>query len=166
MTAQIQVTLDDKDVMAKLSEVAARGKNLQPALAGFGDYLILVTKDRFQTEQDPEGKPWKPLSEFTLLQKNRWEILTESTDLKTSFRRAADDTSVRMGTDNEYAALHQFGLKKTLNIKSHQRKTKTGTATVKAHTRKVDMPARPFLGFTDQDRSELIETIKEHLLRD
>lgn len=166
MTAQIEVTLDDKDVMAKLSEVAARGRNLQPVLAAFGDYLILVTKDRFQTEQDPEGKPWKPLSAFTLMFKKGSGILTESTDLRTSFSRSADDTSVRMGTDRPYAAMHQFGLKKTLNIKTHQRKTSTGSVSVKAHTRKVDMPARPFLGFTDQDRSELIETIKDHLLKD
>lgn len=166
MTASIQVTLDDRDVMAKLAEVAARGKNLEPALAGFGDYLVLVTRDRFETEQDPDGKPWKPLSVFTLMLKKGSGILTESTDLRNSFHRQADSISVRMGTDRPYAALHQFGLKKTLNIRSHTRKGKTGTAVVKAHTRKVDMPARPFLGFTDQDRVELIETIKDHLLRD
>lgn len=164
MTAQIQVTLDDKDVMAHLAKVAARGKSLAPVMAAFGDYLILVTRGRFEREQDPENKPWKPLSDFTLLYKKNDQILTESTDLRNSFHRVADATSVRMGTDRPYAAAHQFGLKKALNIRSHQRKTKAGTTTVKAHTRAVNFPARPFLGFTDQDRVELIETIKDHLL--
>ena len=167
MTAHIEVTLDDTEVMQMMGMVLARGKSLQPALAAFGDYLIKVTKDRFETEQDPEGKPWPELSEYyeTNIKKGSG-ILTESTDLRASFHWVADATSLRMGTDRPYAAAQQLGLKKELNIKSHQRKTRTSTTTVKAHTRKVDMPARRFLGFTDQDRVELRETIKDHFLKD
>lgn len=171
MTANIQVTLDDTEVMAKLAEVAARGKNLAPVMGAFGDYLVKETVARFEQEKDPEGNPWAELSDFTLKFKKNTQILTESTDLRNSFSRKANATSVRMGTDRKYAALHQFGLKKTLKIKSHRRKVATrgkkgissGVAFVKAHDRKIDIDARPFLGFTDQDRRELIEIVKEHL---
>ncbi|MCF6246917.1 MAG: phage virion morphogenesis protein [Desulfobacula sp.] len=171
MTASIQVTLDDSDVMAKLADVAARGKNLAPVMAAFGDYLVKETVTRFEQEKDPDGKPWKELSAFTLKFKKGNQILTDSTDLRNSFSRKANATSVRMGTDRPYAALHQFGLKKTLKIKSHRRKVKSrskkgvssGVAFVKAHTRDVDTVARPFLGFTPGDRVELGEIVKEHL---
>jgi len=171
MTASIQVTLDDNDVMSKLGRLAARGKSLAPVMRAFGDYLVKETRTRFEQEKDPEGHRWEKLSDYTLKFKKGSQILTESTDLRNSFARRAGATSVRVGTDREYAALHQFGLKKTLKIKSHRRKVKSrskkgissGVAFVKAHKRKVDTVARPFLGFTPQDRQELIETIKDHL---
>lgn len=174
MAVSIQVTLDDKDVMAKLAGIAARGKNIRPVMLAFGDHLVKETVTRFEQEKDPEGKPWEPLSDFTLKFKKNTKILTESTDLRNSFFRDADATSVRAGTDKKYAALHQLGLKKTLKIKSHRRKAKgrdkkgvtSGVAFVKAHTRDVDTIPRAFLGFTDHDQVVLPEIVKEYLLQE
>lgn len=184
MTVIIEASIDHSDVMVKLSKLAAKGTNLRPVMKAFGDHLIKETVTRFEQESDPEGKSWEVLSDFTLASKKNTQILSESTDLRNSFSRKAAKYSVKMGSDRLYAAVHQFGLKKELKIKSHAVKAQTRKAkgrnkrgiqsgvafhkahTRKAHARKVNIPARPFLGFTDHDRVELAETVKEYLLQE
>lgn len=172
MTVFVESRIDDADVMALLGRLAAKGENLRPVMAAFGDYLIKETVDRFDAQRDPDGVPWAPLSPFTLATKKNDRILTESADLRHSFSRKAGKVSMRMGTDRPYAAAHQWGLKQALAIGSHRRRVKSrdqegvasGVAFVKAHVRHVDMPERAFLGYTDADKAELTEITKEYLL--
>ena len=172
MAVLIESRLDDSQVMRKLRRLADRGKDLTPVMAAFGDHLIQETVGRFETERDPEGQPWEPLAAVTLAMKKNDSILSESTDLRNSFSRKAGKRSVKMGTDRPYAAVHQWGLKRTLKIKSHRRRVKSrdrggkasGVGFVRAHDRKVDTQARSFLGFTDHDENVLAETVKEYLL--
>lgn len=50
----------------------------------------------------------------------------------------------RVGTNVEYARIHEFGFKGTVNVKEHLRKGKQ-TYKVRAHTRRVNLPERSFL---------------------
>jgi phage gpG-like protein len=48
-----------------------------------------------------------------------------------------------------YMAAHHFGVQKSVSVKSFTRKSKSRggkTTTVKAHNRRLNLPARPFLG--------------------
>lgn len=172
MTAFVQVRIDDDQVMKRLDDIAKGCRDLRPVLSAFGDYLVKETVTRFDREQDPDGRAWQPLSATTLALKKNKTILTESTDLRNSFHRQVGRAGLKVGTDRPYAAAHQFGLKQAMNIRPHRRRVasrsksgvQSGVAFVKAHTRQVNLPARPFLGFTAQDRQELIETIKDYLL--
>jgi phage virion morphogenesis protein len=175
MTAFVQVKIDDRDVMHRLYEVAARGHNLTPVMKAFGDYLVKETVDRFEKEQEPSGKAWRPLSPETLKYKKNDLILTEKSFLRNSIHRQAGPLHVRVGSNRAYAAAHQFGIKEKLNIRSHRRKVKTrnkrgiqaGVTFVKAHDRDVNLPPRPFLGFRAyRDRKELINTLKDYLKLD
>lgn len=171
MTAFVEVKVDDTDVMDRLRRIAAKGRDVAPVLEAFGDYLVKETVDRFDTRQDPYGVPWKPISWLTWRYKKNKRILVESTDLRNSFSRKVEGFSLKVGTNRPYAAVHQFGLKDTLQIKAHRRRVKgrskrgvqSGVAFVKAHDRKVNIQARPFLGFTPGDRQELAQTIKEYM---
>lgn len=51
-----------------------------------------------------------------------------------------------VGTNVEYAAIHEYGWEGVQTVKEHLRKTKSGnTATVRAHARSVKLPERSFL---------------------
>jgi len=71
------------------------------------------------------------------------------------------------GTGTVYAAVHQFGINKTVNVKAHTRKIKQAfgrpinptTVNVKAHTMKMNIPARPFLMVQDNDWEYIAEII-------
>ncbi len=175
MSAFVQVKVDDRDVMHRLYEIAALGHDLTPVMKSFGEYMVKETVTRFENEHEPSGRAWRRLSPVTMKYKKNDSILTERTYLRNSVHHKAGPLSLRVGTNRVYAAAHQFGLKKSLNIRPHRRKVKgrnkrgvqAGVTFVKAHTRKVNLPARPFLGFRAyRDRRELIETLKDYLKLD
>ena len=64
-----------------------------------------------------------------------------------SIKIKAERDQVKVGTNQVYAAVHQFGAKKgsfgmfTVNVKEHIKRLKTGRQYhVKAHTRRVKLP--------------------------
>jgi phage gpG-like protein len=62
----------------------------------------------------------------------------------------------RVGTNVEYARIHEFGFKGTVNVREHIRKAKK-TYTVSAHTRRVNLPERSFLRSSLQDMRQDID---------
>lgn len=79
------------------------------------------------------------------------------------------DISGIVGTNVEYAAIHEFGFKGNVSVKQHLRQVKQVfgrklkspvQALVGAHTRNVDLPARSFLrtALAELNDSGVIET--------
>lgn len=64
----------------------------------------------------------------------------------------------RVGTNVVYGRVWEKGFKGTVNVKAHQRRTKQGSAPVSAHTRNVNLKARPFLLPELEMRREKIKT--------
>ena len=50
-----------------------------------------------------------------------------------------------VGTNVSYGRVHELGFKGTVPVKAHTRTIKGKPMMVRAHSRKLDMPARPFL---------------------
>lgn len=50
-----------------------------------------------------------------------------------------------VGTNVSYARVHELGFKGAAQVKAHNRTIKGKTIPVRAHSRKLDIPARPFL---------------------
>ncbi len=50
-----------------------------------------------------------------------------------------------VGTNVSYARVHELGFKGTVPVKAHTRTIKGKPMMVRAHSRKLDIPARPFL---------------------
>lgn len=69
-----------------------------------------------------------------------------------NFRVAETGTGIeaKVGTNVEYARVHEFGFKGTVNVKEHMRKGKKAYR-VRAHSRNVDLPERSFLRSTMTD---------------
>jgi phage gpG-like protein len=51
-----------------------------------------------------------------------------------------------VGTNVSYGRVHELGFKGRVNVRGHTRKVKGKAVPIRAHSRQVDIPKRPFLG--------------------
>lgn len=113
-----------------------------------GEELLLSTRERFANEESPTGQKWKSLSKAQKRRKQKRDygdkILSMRGHLKDLLRFQATDKQVQIGSDRKYAAIHQYGGKFTAFGKYSAK-----------------MPARPFLGVSEDDREAIRETVRE-----
>ena len=134
--------------MKKLMEKVNHGKNglmdLTPFWDSVGMVMVKRTMRHFQQEQSPEGVKWKPLSKARIKQRNKrhkggtMKILSDTGALRRSIAYKAFQSRVVFGSVLVYAANHQFG----------------GT-----------VPARPYLGVTEDDKQKVLSMMKTYLKR-
>jgi phage virion morphogenesis protein len=122
--------------------LADRLGDLRPAMVEIGEYMLLATRDRFDGEHDPSGNPWTPLSPSYAKAKSRKPsalrgILTLSGQLRDTITYEALPEAVVIGSNKIYAATHQLG--------------------------RDSIPARPFLGVNEADRSGITEILRDYL---
>lgn len=126
--------------------------------------------ERFDKEQSPNGEKWKPLSSSRVKQRMKrhksgnMKILQDTGELRRSIKYQADDEGVIIGSNLNYAKLHQFGGTRTLKregtYKHNYSKTKREGERY-SYQRQIRIPARPYLGITQSE----VEHIKELLIQ-
>jgi phage virion morphogenesis protein len=164
MAEAFAIVIDDSEVRAALQRALAATGNLSPVMKAIGERLLRSTEERFETETAPDGTAWKPLQlgslyggfgkkKFTkagtlsaAFQRylDRRQILTLSGELRGSIFSKPGRDQVAVGTGKIYGAIQQLG----------------GLA---GRGLKTTIPARPFLGVTEADRSEILELLREHI---
>lgn len=161
MSVGMEITINDKGVQELLSITQRRLQDLTPAFKNIGEYMVREREKLFRDEHAPDGTPWAPLAEsskYSIFRKKKTakqglqaiagkKILTQDHHLKRTVYKAGSDQVVISPdkTSQAYAAIHQFG-------------GKAGRG------KKVTIPARPHLGFNDENQREFIEIIKDHLM--
>lgn len=154
--AGVSVDHNAAEIAALLTDVLARSADATPAMAEIAGVLELSTRERFDTETAPDGTPWAPHSEAT--RQMRLErgvrvarILHGSTlNLRDEIHTHWDSDSVDISTgqvSSAYAAMQQFG----------------GTASPKSMIPGAEIPARPFLGISDDDADQIQEILRDFL---
>lgn len=161
--ASIKVTFDDAEVVRALDRLAGAGKDLAPAMREIGEHLLNTTRQRFTDEEAPDGTPWAPLSETTKRRKRRnaEKILTESGALRGHglVYRAGRDR-VEVGSPLIYAGTHQFGAAKgAFGPTPNPLPNVSGEISIPWG----DIPARPFLGVSDDDPRKILAIVNDHL---
>lgn len=171
----ISIQIDDDEIRQAFTRLAASAKNPRPVLKQIGDLLLDSTKQRFGTATAPDGTPWAPNSEATLMawlkkKSGKFEgrkrtgdrdgyfhkkgdnkgrlaakgigtvmakrvLIGDTTDLARQIFPVIGADYVQIGSDRPYAAMQQFGGAKS-----------------KFPNLWGDIPARPFLGISEQDR--------------
>ena len=121
-----EITLSIKELQGKLERLSKALENKTPLLRRIANTLQNVTEESFDKQASPFGEKWKPNAPKTLQKKRGNKILIQSGLLSQSFTQKVTGTSAQVGTNKEYAAIHQFGGKAGRN-------------------RKVIIPARPFM---------------------
>ncbi len=148
----ISIDLDDREVVAALERLRGRAgeSGLRPALALIGEHLAETTKQRFAVGRGPDGVKWKdnaPSTLARLLKQGRGagkRPLIDSGELAHTIRWQFIDGGVAVGTDrfsglfDGGAAVHQFG------------------------SRDGKIPARPFLGISNDDRRAILAIVEAH----
>jgi len=151
------IKVDDADVRGALQRLIALGNNPTPALQDVAALGESSTRLRFRTQTGPDGQRWKP-SLRAMLSGGR--TLTKDGHLSGSISSSAGKDFAEWGVNRIYAAIHQFG--GTIRAKGGALKFAIpggGFAVVKA----VKMPARPFLGVNDDDRSDILAIFERRI---
>jgi phage virion morphogenesis protein len=131
-------------------------------MAAIGTEIVASTHMRFITQTDPTGQPWQTLNSEYAATKRNTRILTESGRLRDSINSRATDHEVRVGTNVIYAAIHQLGgIIRPVNA-SHLFFRIGGNLIV---ADKVTLPARPYLGISDDDRASISEIVFDFIDR-
>lgn len=150
--AMLDVTVDLSQVGKALEELHRRLGDLTTPFNDIAEYLHQSTDDRFKQKVAPDGSPWAPLSAVTLARKKGTGILREKGTLQDTLRHQVTSTELAFGTDRPYGAVHQFGQKKGASGSSKGRAIPWG-----------DIPARPYLGLSSDDETEVVHIIHDYL---
>jgi phage virion morphogenesis protein len=168
---KIEIEFSDKQITQLFqSAKKALGGDLSPIMKDIGEHLLNETQERFDRQVDPDEKPWKPLLKTTRMQKKNPRILQEQGrrgGLLSSIDYRAGKKQVTLGTNKPYAAIHQFGGKTSAHV-IRPKKAKAlrwigGGGNVffakEIHHPGSVIPARPFLGVSKSDETEILEII-------
>jgi len=121
------------------------------------------TKRRLADEKHgPDGERWPEWSPGYAATRHGGQDKLESTgDLIESINAFADAQTAGWGTNMAYGAIQHFGFDGSQSVRSHTRKGYP----VAAHTRQMHIPARPYLGVSDENLTELLDIAERWLDR-
>lgn len=157
----VKIEVDDAGAKAALRRLADAGGDLKPALQAMGAELLKNTQLRFQAQRSPTGVPWKKVKyepgKGTILHRTAGGLFD------TTIFRVTRNNTVEVGTNKVYGPVHQFGATILPKTKKRLKFRIPGGGFRSAS--KVTIPARPFLGFTDDDREGVRAVIANHLRR-
>ena len=155
-------TVDIAEATYMFAAIKAKGRNLRPLMTEIGSALEDSTRQRFKSQRSPDDIPWAPISQEWRAEKAErgfaTGILKMRGDLLNSVRFEADNSSSTVIASAPYAAIHQFGGV----IRPRRKRALKVRGRVVAS---VTMPARPYLGLSAADRSEVLDAARDFLAR-
>ena len=148
---RITYHFNDDKVQNVITRLIRSSTDRTPVMCDIGNKLLKSTRDRFITQKDPKGKPWAPLSVVTKARKkeNKNKILTQRGHLEGNLTYQVGRNSVEIGSPSVYANTHQFGA-----AQGEFGQGKSG-----APIPWGNIPARPFLGVSSEDRQDIRDIV-------
>lgn len=153
-----EVKINTEEIVNKLNEIKKDFSNLTPFLQIIDIQLRNAIDDNFATEGTSSGEKWKEWSDTY----KKWKIknygvkakiLSSRANLRGSIKGEIENDKLTIGTAMEYAAIHNFGLKKTV-----QKNNKKGTS----FSCDMNMPKREYMRFSPQTFEELLEELNDY----
>ncbi len=156
----IRLEGDTRQLLRKMQRMAEFDKKgLNAALA---EGVRESTLERFKNSIDPSGKRWKVSIRAA---SEGGKTLIKSAQLRNSIKSRSDETGFAVGTNVKHAATHQFG-EPGRTIRARRAKAlrfQVGGKWVSKKQVRIRIPARPFLGLSDEDMQEIKATAEEFL---
>ncbi|MEL7166978.1 MAG: phage virion morphogenesis protein [Pseudomonadota bacterium] len=154
----IDVQINDEEVIARFQALVARYEDLSRPMNEIGFALVETTRERFFKGVSPEGVPWAANAPSTLARpgvdfRPLFGTNPAGVALHTSAAHSFGRDYVEVSSNKIQAAVMQFGAKKGA----------FGNTSRGSPIPWGDIPARPFLGLSDKDRSNIAETVEEWL---
>lgn len=147
MSDNIEIRIDNKVVQDALLKVAAKAETLRPLLKNLAGIMADATEENFSQQGRPDK--WQELAESTIKKRKKaghWpgQILQVEGRLASSITTQYDDESAVIGSNLDYAAIHQLG----------------GQA---GKNKSASIPARPYLSLSNEDLEDILDSIKNYL---
>ncbi len=142
------------------SEIDRRSIN-----AALAEGIRESTLERFREGKAPNGREWK--TSIRAAQEGG-RTLIQTGQLRNSIHARSDASGFAVGTNVKYAATHQFG-EPGRTIRARKKKALHFQIGGKWIIRKqvhITIPARPFLGLSDEDMQEMKATVEEFIGRE
>lgn len=157
------VVITNDEITGALLRLSATLSDLTPVMQEIGEIMVDSTKQRFPQGIAPDGSRWAPKSQTTL---NRYGARTSNRiDIRPLFGPSGalssqifyelTPDSVSWGSPMIYAATQQFGAAQG----AFGRTSRNGPIPW------GNIPARPFLGISADDQTNILDTIAEALTR-
>ena len=164
----ITINIDGLDQTQRyVLRIIERGGDLSPVFSDMGEHMVNSTHDNFENSTSPDGEPWAANSEATFAsmlgasdtnQSGRLnrrgankvaskQPLIMNNTLMQSIHYEAASAGVTIGTNMVYGAMMHYG----------------GTKADYPHLW-GDIPARNYLGASNNDVTILTDLIKNHLI--
>jgi phage virion morphogenesis protein len=150
MAKPVEVKIDTEEINRQLQALGKRLSTLSPVMRDIAEIMLDDVEENFSTQRAPDKRPWKPLAESTIQQREKkgyWpgKILQMRGELAASIQAESGTDFAMVSTNKRYAAIHQFG----------------GLA---GRGRKTEIPERPFLGLSATALSHILNEIKDWAL--
>lgn len=174
---------DSAAALAVINEAAQTMGNPEPMLRDMGEYLMIAHDARFASQTAPDGTPWTPLSPRyrRRKRKNQDKILQLDGYLANTLRYQVGGNELVFGSNRPYAAIQHFGGEIQVAARSQQayfrqgKDGEVGNQFVKRRASNfaqwvsmgpysIRIPARPFLGTSQDDDYALVGIAMKYLL--
>lgn len=132
---------------------------------GAGRGCARVDAGTVQAEQRPGRRRWK--TSIRAAQEGG-KTLIQSAQLRNSIHAKSDASGFAVGTNVKYAATHQFG-EPSRTIRARKKKAlrfQVGGKWVTKKQVRITIPARPFLGLSEDDMQEMKATVEEFIQKE
>jgi phage virion morphogenesis protein len=141
----VNVKVDDDGVSEAFNNLLRLTATLQPVMGEIGGALEGSTQQRFEDEEDPEGKPWPDLAESTRARRgDDARKLRDRGHLVQSITHTASRFETAVGSNKVQARIHQLGGEAGRGLQ-------------------VEIPARPYLGVSSDDRAAIGGILERHI---
>lgn len=167
----ISVELKEDEITGVLLRLSRAMTDMSPVMDSIGEQLEYETEQRFEQGVAPDGTPWAPKSQATIDAYTRrggtvdfrplYGQNLDGTPLRKSFHRDFGPDFVEIGTNKIQAAVMQFGAAKGA-FGTYKGKGFGGTSP-EISIPWGNIPARPFIGISETDRSNITTTVEEWL---
>lgn len=146
MDEPIEIKIDNKELNQVLNKLFEKTSNLRPLMKSIAGTMADAVEENFKQEGRPE---WEKLKESTIklrTQKGYWpgKILQMRGELVASITSNYDESSAIVGSNKEYARIHQLG----------------GDA---GRNKKTKIEARPYLKLDAKDLNKILEKTLNYL---
>ena len=163
LTQVVQKLRDFKVAGGKLDD--ARKIDKQGINAALAEGARESTLERFKQSKGPDGRRWK--TSIRAAQEGG-KTLIQSAQLRNSIHAKSDTSGFALGTNVKYAATHQFG-ESGRTIRARKKKAlrfQVGGKWVTKKQVRITIPARPFLGLSEDDMQEMKATVEEFIQKE
>lgn len=164
MTSVKITSKGDEAVQAEIKRLSARIGSPRPILGAIGEILVDSTTKRFAKGVGPDGKKWKRNAPSTISRylaafgnsrrRTKRPLIGETLALSTTISWNVSGRTLSVGSPMDYARKQQFGARRGEFGSANGSPIPWG-----------DVPARPFLGLTEDDREDILDSLREMLDR-